>query len=300
MIPTINPRDLDAKRLAGQPIEVIDVRTPIEFREVHCSFARNVPLSDLDPARVMQSRTRPADEPLFVICRSGSRGKQACEKFHSAGFTNVINVEGGTQAWEQCGLAVQRGPRMISLERQVRIAAGFLVLVGTVLGFLVHPGFLGVAAFVGAGLIFAGVTDTCGMGLMLARMPWNRVAALVLLSVLGTSVSLAAEHTRDTPKQVQQALADNKAVLLDVREQSEWDAGHLQSATLLPLSVLNKGVAAETLAKVAPKDKIVYLHCASGLRCLKAADVLKKQGYDVRPLKAGYAQLLKAGFKAAK
>jgi rhodanese-related sulfurtransferase len=100
--------------------------------------------------------------------------------------------------------------------------------------------------------------------------------------------------------QVQKALADNKAVLLDVREQSEWDAGHLESAQLLPLSVLNKGVTPEMLAKVAPKDKIVYLHCASGLRCLKAAEVLKKQGYEVRPLKAGYAQLLKAGFKAAK
>jgi rhodanese-related sulfurtransferase len=189
---------------------------------------------------------------------------------------------------------------MISLERQVRIAAGLMVLVGTVLGFLVHPGFLGVSALVGAGLIFAGVTDTCAMGLLLARMPWNRVAALTLLSLMGTSVGQAAEHTRDTPMQVQKALADDKAVLLDVREQSEWDAGHLKDATLLPLSALNKGVAAEALAKIAPKDKIVYLHCASGLRCLKAAEVLKKQGYDARPLKAGYAQLLKAGFKGAK
>jgi rhodanese-related sulfurtransferase len=180
-ITTISPRDLEAKRQAGQAIELIDVRTPIEYQEIHCPFARNVPLSDLDPARVMHSRTRPSEEPLFVICRSGSRGKQACEKFHAAGFTNVINVEGGTLAWEQCGLQVQRGRKMISLERQVRIAAGLMVLVGAVLGFLVHPGFLGIAAFVGAGLIFAGVTDTCGMGLMLARMPWNRVAAVMLL-----------------------------------------------------------------------------------------------------------------------
>ena len=68
-----------------------------------------------------------------------------------------------------------RGAKVISLERQVRIAAGLLVLVAVTLGWLVHPAFLGLAAFVGAGLVFAGVTDTCGMGLLLARMPWNRV-----------------------------------------------------------------------------------------------------------------------------
>lgn len=176
-VATISPRDLAAKRQNGEAVEVLDVRTPVEYREVHCTFARNVPLSDLDPKAVMTARNGTADTPLYVICRSGSRGKQACEKFLAAGFTNVINVEGGTLAWAECGLPVNRGKKAISLERQVRIAAGSLVLLGAVLGYFIHPYFLGLSAFVGAGLVFAGITDTCGMGLMLARMPWNRVAA---------------------------------------------------------------------------------------------------------------------------
>lgn len=176
-VATISPRDLDAQRRRGEAVELIDVRTPVEFREIHCPFARNVPLSDLDPKAVMTARNGNAGQPLYVICRSGSRGKQACEKLHAAGFPDVVNVEGGTLAWAECGLPVNRGKKAISLERQVRIAAGLLVLLGAALGTFVHPYFVGLAAFVGAGLVFAGVTDTCGMGLLLARMPWNRVAS---------------------------------------------------------------------------------------------------------------------------
>jgi phage shock protein E len=113
------------------------------------------------------------------------------------------------------------------------------------------------------------------------------------------SAARAAEHTTDTIDTVKKAVADDKAVLLDVREKSEWDEGHLKDAKLLPLSVLKAGAKAEDVAKVIPKDKIVYCHCGSGVRCLKAADELKKLGYDVRPLKPGYADLLKAGFAPA-
>jgi rhodanese-related sulfurtransferase len=173
-VPTITPGELEERRRQGRPVELIDVRTPAEYREVHAEVARSVPLDRLDPRFVIESRNGTKDEPLYVICRSGSRGRQAREKFHAAGFTNVVNVEGGTLAWEQAGLPVVRGKKAISLERQVRIAAGSLVVLGTALGAFVHPVFLGLSAFVGAGLIFAGVTDTCGMGLMLARMPWNR------------------------------------------------------------------------------------------------------------------------------
>jgi rhodanese-related sulfurtransferase len=175
-IVTISPRELAAKRQNGEAVELIDVRTPVEFREVHCPFARNVPLSDFDPNKVINARSGARDKPLYVICRSGGRGKQACEKLLASGFTNVVNVEGGTMAWAESGLPVNRGKKAISLERQVRIAAGLLVLLGAGLGYFVHPYFIGLAAFVGAGLVFAGVTDTCGMGMMLARMPWNRVA----------------------------------------------------------------------------------------------------------------------------
>jgi rhodanese-related sulfurtransferase len=173
-VTTISPRQL-ADLCKNGPVELIDVRTPAEYRELHVPAARNVPLDRLDPAALMQSRNGSKDEPLYVICRSGSRGRQACEKLLAAGFTNVVNVEGGTLAWAECGLPVVRGKKAISLERQVRIAAGSLVLLGAVFGWLVHPAFIGLSAFVGAGLVFAGVTDTCGMGLLLARMPWNQV-----------------------------------------------------------------------------------------------------------------------------
>ena len=175
-VTTIEPRELAARRQGDGAVELIDVRTPVEYREVHCPFARNVPLSDLDPAAVVAARTGPAGAPLYVICQSGSRGRQACERFRAAGFPNVVNVEGGTSAWAECGLPVNRGRKAVLLERQVRIAAGGLVLLGAVLGYVVHPYFTGLSAFVGAGLVFSGVTDTCGMGLLLARMPWNRLA----------------------------------------------------------------------------------------------------------------------------
>lgn len=156
--------------------EVIDVRTPAEFAEVHAEGARLVPLDQLDPKSIMAARNGAAGaEPLYVICKSGGRAAKACERFESAGFANVFSIEGGTAAWEAAGLPVVRGAcRVISLERQVRIGAGTLVLIGMALGWLVHPALYGLSAFVGAGLVFAGVTDWCGMGMLLARMPWNR------------------------------------------------------------------------------------------------------------------------------
>jgi rhodanese-related sulfurtransferase len=169
---TISPQQLYDVQQSDKSIELIDVRTPVEYREVHVDFARNVPLDRLNAAELPAGRD---GTPLYVICRSGSRGQQACEKLTTAGYTNVINVAGGTQAWEQAGLPVVRGKKAMSLERQVRIAAGTLVLVGSALGAFVSPYFIGLSAFVGAGLIFAGITDTCGMGMILARMPWNQV-----------------------------------------------------------------------------------------------------------------------------
>ncbi len=171
---TISPRELAELQANGEAIDLIDVRTPVEFQEIHVAFARNVPLDQLDPQTLL-AQTRGANpSPLYVICRSGSRGQQACEKLFAAGV-NVINVEGGTLAWEQAGLPVVRGKKAISLERQVRIAAGLLVLIGSALGYFAQPYWIGLSAFVGAGLVFAGLTDTCGMGMILARMPWNQV-----------------------------------------------------------------------------------------------------------------------------
>ena len=171
---TITPRDLHALIQAGKPVELIDVRTPAEYRELHASPARLVPLDSLNPSAVMDTRADKG-QPLYVICRSGSRAGKACEKLVAAGFTDIVNVEGGTLAWEKAGLDVVRGKKTISLERQVRIAAGALVVLGTVLGAFVSPWWLILSGFVGSGLVFAGVTDTCGMAMMLAKMPWNQV-----------------------------------------------------------------------------------------------------------------------------
>jgi phage shock protein E len=123
--------------------------------------------------------------------------------------------------------------------------------------------------------------------------------ASILLATLAGNAGWSAEHTKDSLDAVSKALTDKKAILLDVREQSEWDDGHLKQAVLLPLSVLDAGADAKTVGKVLSKDKVIYIHCHSGRRCLKAADILDKQGYDVRPLKAGYPDLLKAGFPRA-
>lgn len=173
-IPTISVDQLAAQRQRFG-VEVIDVRTPVEFREVHLEIARNVPLDSLDPDVVMKERSM-KDQPLYVICRSGSRGEIACQKFLQAGYTNVLNVEGGTEACLKARFPAIRGKKAISLERQVRIAAGSLVLLGAVLGFFWNVYFISLSAFVGAGLVFAGVTDTCGMGMILAKMPWNQAS----------------------------------------------------------------------------------------------------------------------------
>lgn len=121
-----------------------------------------------------------------------------------------------------------------------------------------------------------------------------------LIAVLMLSAAaVAADHTTDTPDQVKKALADKSAVLIDVRESKEWDAGHLKDAKPLPLSKIRAGVPEVERLKTMPKGKVVYLHCKAGGRCLTAADELKKFGYDVRPLKEGYEDLLKAGLPKA-
>jgi rhodanese-related sulfurtransferase len=173
-ITTISPQQLHDALESGEGVELIDVRTPVEFREVHVSFARNVPLDRFDAVQ-LAAEAGGKEHPLYVICRSGNRADQACQKLVAARYVNVINVEGGTQAWDQAGLPLVRGRKAVSLERQVRIAAGALVLTGALLGYFISPYWIGLSGFVGAGLVFAGVTDTCGMGLLLARMPWNQV-----------------------------------------------------------------------------------------------------------------------------
>ncbi|TWT61683.1 rhodanese-like domain-containing protein [Rubinisphaera italica] len=164
-----------AERDGQGNVDIIDVRTPLEFREVRAVVARNIPLDAIDPHNVMKDRNGSASEPLYVICKGGTRGAKAQQKFVDAGYENVVNVEGGTEAWVAAGLPVVRGKKAVSLERQVRIAAGFIVLAGAVAAMVTGNVYLaGIPAFVGAGLMFAGITDSCAMGMLIARMPWNQ------------------------------------------------------------------------------------------------------------------------------
>ena len=121
---TILPRELQQKYEAGEAFKLIDVRTPVEFRETHVEFASNVPLDKVDPAEVME-RHDAGDDPLYIMCRSGNRAQQAIEKFNKSGYENVINVEGGMLQWEADGQPAVRGKKAISLERQVPHRGGF-------------------------------------------------------------------------------------------------------------------------------------------------------------------------------
>ena len=173
MFDTATPIQVAAARAGNPNIALIDVRTPAEFTEVHADFARNIPLDRLDAGVIAAERTGSPGGALYVICRSGNRSRQACEKLAAAGL-KVANVEGGTNAWIAAGLPAVHGKKTMSLERQVRIAAGLLVLTGAAMGYVVNPYWIGLSAFVGAGLTFAGITDTCGMAMVLARLPWNQ------------------------------------------------------------------------------------------------------------------------------
>lgn len=173
-IRTITAGELHRRIRDGEKIDLLDVRTPAEYGEVHASSASNRPLDSLKPAHFLADRNGNSCEPVYIICHSGARGERACREFQKAGFKSVVNVTGGTQAWINAKLPVVRGQKTMSLERQVRIAAGALVLSGVLLSVFLHPSWIWMAGFVGVGLIFAGVTDTCGMGLLIARMPWNR------------------------------------------------------------------------------------------------------------------------------
>lgn len=126
--------------------------------------------------------------------------------------------------------------------------------------------------------------------------PWNLTAAILVCLTAGLS---AAEPTKDTLPTVKKSVAEEDAILVDVREKKEWDEGHISGAVFLPLSELRNGITAEALAKRLPAERIIYTHCAVGVRSCTAADLLKKHGYDVRPLKPGYKDLLAAGFKKA-
>jgi len=168
----VSPNEVSQLRTEADAV-LLDVRTPMEHREVHIDGCRLVPLDALDPAALAGEL---AGKKTVLVCRSGTRAKQAAAQLEAAGCRDVAVMEGGMQAWQAAGLPVARGQKAMSLERQVRVAAGLMVVAGVVLGTWVHPVFYALSAFVGAGLVFAGLTDWCGLALLLAKAPWNRVA----------------------------------------------------------------------------------------------------------------------------
>ena len=153
---------------------LLDVRTPGEFAAEHIAGAYNVPLDTLSEhgAEIRAA----VKDPVVLVCRSGQRARKAEEALKSAGMSNLHILEGGVSAWTAAGQPVRRGVPRLSLERQVRIAAGALAAAGGFLALIVNPLFAALPALVGSGLVFAGVTDTCAMGMLLARLPHNRPA----------------------------------------------------------------------------------------------------------------------------
>jgi rhodanese-related sulfurtransferase len=172
---SIDPRELHRLLAEGGPAQLLDVRTPGEFAAVHVPGAKLIPLDDLDPADFRGQRGAGA-QPVYVLCQSGVRARKAIDKLERAGVRGCVLVEGGTQVWLDAGLPVSRGPgNALPLMRQVQVTVGLISAAGAALALAFNRLFAIVPLVTGCGLLFAGVTGTCGMALLLAKMPWNRV-----------------------------------------------------------------------------------------------------------------------------
>lgn len=158
----------------GIAFQLIDVRSPTEYQKIHAQPASLQPLDSLNPKAIIEKHGEHSTIPIYLICKTGARAGMAWKKFQQEGYENVFVVEGGTEGWQKNGLSVVEGKPTMSLERQVRIAAGSLILLGCILSLIVNTTFIALSIFVGAGLVFAGLTDTCGMAMLLAKMPWNQ------------------------------------------------------------------------------------------------------------------------------
>ncbi len=166
---------------------IVDVRTKMEHLDRRLAQKHaHEPLDTLNPKSFMMRHGFELDSPIYVLCRNGNRAKQAAEKFLAEGFSNIHVVEGGLVACEQQGhelkghsvsgtLPETSKTTLISLERQVRIFAGTMTFVGAILAYALSPAFIIIPIAIGAGLLFAGVTDKCAAALILTKAPWNRV-----------------------------------------------------------------------------------------------------------------------------
>lgn len=153
-------------------VQCLDVRESVEYQHDRLENFNLQPLSDLSEkttASLEKSKT------TYLLCQSGNRACQAADRLEKIGFSDLRVIEGGISAFKAAGKPLIKGSSKVwRLERQVRFAAGFLVLLGIILAQTVHGGGIFLSLFVAAGLVFSAVTDTCAMGLALARMPWNQ------------------------------------------------------------------------------------------------------------------------------
>jgi rhodanese-related sulfurtransferase len=178
---TIDSQNLSDRLGSAVPPRVLDVRTPGEFETAHIAGAYNVPLDLLREHR--DEIIKHLDDEVVLVCRSGKRAGQAEETLRNAGLCNVHILDGGIVAWESAGFAVNRGSQRWDLERQVRLVAGSMVL-SSVLASVAVPRLKWLAAGVGGGLTFAALSNTCAMGMMLSKLPYNRGATCDAQSVV--------------------------------------------------------------------------------------------------------------------
>ena len=165
----ILPQDL-LEKLKSNEIQLIDIREPDEFQREHIAGAVSVPLSIMG-----RSGTISTGKPTAFMCRSGMRTDANCIKLAACVTDNAFMLEGGIDNWKKQGLAVVENKKApLEISRQVQISAGSLVLIGVLLSHFVHPNFIGLSAFVGAGFVVAGISGWCGMASMLRIMPWNQ------------------------------------------------------------------------------------------------------------------------------
>lgn len=177
---SITPQALQAHLQDAPHAAIVDVRPSGEYRTGHVPGAVSVPLDELTPERIARATGLPGaglEQPLHLTCHAGVRAQQAAERLAAAGFRNLVVLQGGTAAWERAGLPLRRHGHGISLERQVQITIGALLVLKVIFGFAVHELFFVVGLLIGIGLVAAGLTRWCGLTSLLARMPWNRTIA---------------------------------------------------------------------------------------------------------------------------
>ena len=155
----------------GEKTVLLDVRSPIEFEAESIPGSVNLPLGELES----RFEEVPRAAELVIICRSGKRAERAAYTLMSKGFHPRV-LQGGLLSWQKAGLPVKEGRKRLSIERQIQLVVGISVLSGISLGVSVNQWFLAIPAFFGAGLTFAGLTGFCGLGLLLAKAPWNKLA----------------------------------------------------------------------------------------------------------------------------